>query len=318
MRKFVSFLGTNNMRPPGADLPLDDRRRRSQHLGLRRDDEFVQRHAEHQVRDVHRLERCRSAPGVDAAHAARQGNRRAHDRRRPAFYAHRGEGRRIRPHPLGHRYPVPVRHAVSRLQERLGRHAIHPRSRLRHGQGQGRDHDQVDAGQGRGSLRRSRGAGLQDRRDDGEEQSRRPWSGAWARRSTRSATRSCAHRASCSSRWATSACPAAAPTFSAATTTCRARPTSARIRIRCPRYYGLATGSWKHWAAVWGVDYEWIKKQFASKAMMEKIGHDGVALDRRRAREERPHRPGFEPARDGVLGPCAEQPDARARKWSRR
>ncbi|MEN3297821.1 MAG: formate dehydrogenase major subunit, partial [Burkholderiales bacterium] len=39
-----------------------------------------------------------------------------------------------------------------------------------------------------------------------------------------------------------------------------------------PGYYGLATGSWKHWAAVWGVDYEWIKKQFPSQAMMEKSG----------------------------------------------
>jgi formate dehydrogenase major subunit len=39
-----------------------------------------------------------------------------------------------------------------------------------------------------------------------------------------------------------------------------------------PGYYGLATGAWKHWAAVWGVDYEWIKKQFPSQAMMEKSG----------------------------------------------
>ncbi|MEO8739088.1 MAG: formate dehydrogenase subunit alpha [Casimicrobiaceae bacterium] len=39
-----------------------------------------------------------------------------------------------------------------------------------------------------------------------------------------------------------------------------------------PGYYGLAAGSWKHWAAVWGVDYEWIKKQYASQAMMEKSG----------------------------------------------
>ena len=39
-----------------------------------------------------------------------------------------------------------------------------------------------------------------------------------------------------------------------------------------PAYYGLATGSWKHWAAVWGVDYEWIKKQYASQVMMEKSG----------------------------------------------
>jgi len=39
-----------------------------------------------------------------------------------------------------------------------------------------------------------------------------------------------------------------------------------------PGYYGLATGAWKHFAAAWGVDYEWIKKQFASQEMMEKSG----------------------------------------------
>ena len=39
-----------------------------------------------------------------------------------------------------------------------------------------------------------------------------------------------------------------------------------------PGYYGIAAGSWKHFAAVWGVDYEWIKGRFASQAMMEKPG----------------------------------------------
>lgn len=38
-----------------------------------------------------------------------------------------------------------------------------------------------------------------------------------------------------------------------------------------PGYYGLAAGSWKHFAGVWGVDYEWIKSQFAPN-MMEKSG----------------------------------------------
>ena len=38
-----------------------------------------------------------------------------------------------------------------------------------------------------------------------------------------------------------------------------------------PGYYGVAAGSWKHWATVWGVDYEWLKKQFA-EGMMEKPG----------------------------------------------
>ena len=39
-----------------------------------------------------------------------------------------------------------------------------------------------------------------------------------------------------------------------------------------PGYYGLAEGSWRHFAATWGVDYEWIKKQYASPAMMTKPG----------------------------------------------
>ncbi len=52
-----------------------------------------------------------------------------------------------------------------------------------------------------------------------------------------------------------------------------------------PGYYGIAEGSWKHWAKVWNVDYEWLKGRFASKAMMEKPGMtvsrwiDGVLED---------------------------------------
>jgi formate dehydrogenase major subunit len=38
-----------------------------------------------------------------------------------------------------------------------------------------------------------------------------------------------------------------------------------------PGYYGLAAGSWKHFATVWGVDYEWIKGRYAPD-MMEKSG----------------------------------------------
>ncbi len=39
-----------------------------------------------------------------------------------------------------------------------------------------------------------------------------------------------------------------------------------------PGYYGLAEGSWKHFAKTWGVDFEWIKSQYASPAMMGKSG----------------------------------------------
>ena len=39
-----------------------------------------------------------------------------------------------------------------------------------------------------------------------------------------------------------------------------------------PGYYGIAPGSWAHFARVWGVDLGWLKKQFASEAMMTKPG----------------------------------------------
>jgi len=39
-----------------------------------------------------------------------------------------------------------------------------------------------------------------------------------------------------------------------------------------PGYYGLAEGSWRHYAKVWDVDYEWIKSRYASPAMMTKSG----------------------------------------------
>ena len=38
-----------------------------------------------------------------------------------------------------------------------------------------------------------------------------------------------------------------------------------------PGYYGLAEGAWKHFAKVWGVDFEWIKKQYAP-GMLTKPG----------------------------------------------
>ncbi len=39
-----------------------------------------------------------------------------------------------------------------------------------------------------------------------------------------------------------------------------------------PGYYGLATGSWKHWARVWDVEYDYLLGRFASKDLMEAKG----------------------------------------------
>ncbi len=53
-----------------------------------------------------------------------------------------------------------------------------------------------------------------------------------------------------------------------------------------PGYYGLKTGSWKHWARVWDVDYDYLLNRFASKELMESTGIpvsrwiDGVLEDK--------------------------------------
>ena len=85
-----------------------------------------------------------------------------------------------------------------------------------------------------------------------------------------------------------------------------------------PGYYGVAAGSWRHFAEVWGVDYEWIKAQFASQAMMEKPGItvsrwiDGV-LEKNEL-----DRPGPQPARRSCSGATRRTARRAARRWSRR
>ncbi|MBD1549431.1 molybdopterin-dependent oxidoreductase [Roseibium aggregatum] len=39
-----------------------------------------------------------------------------------------------------------------------------------------------------------------------------------------------------------------------------------------PAYYGLSEGAWHHWARVWGVDYDYLEKRFASKELMQTAG----------------------------------------------
>jgi formate dehydrogenase major subunit len=43
-----------------------------------------------------------------------------------------------------------------------------------------------------------------------------------------------------------------------------------------PGYYGLSEGSWKHWAKVWDLDYEWIKGRFDNTAY-DKSGNEFYA-----------------------------------------
>ncbi|MAF95768.1 MAG: formate dehydrogenase [Rhodospirillaceae bacterium] len=55
-----------------------------------------------------------------------------------------------------------------------------------------------------------------------------------------------------------------------------------------PGYYGLKKGSWKHWARVWDVSYDYIKGRFASEKLMQLKGFpvsrwiDGVLEDKKK------------------------------------
>ncbi len=72
----------------------------------------------------------------------------------------------------------------------------------------------------------------------------------------------------------------------------------------------MAEGSWKHFAKVWDVDFEWIKKQYAP-GMMGKSGItvsrwiDGVIEKNELIDQD------SQPARPVLLGPRPELPDAR-------
>ena len=39
-----------------------------------------------------------------------------------------------------------------------------------------------------------------------------------------------------------------------------------------PGYYGIAEPAWRHFAAVWGVEYDWLRSRFGSKELMERPG----------------------------------------------
>ena len=96
-----------------------------------------------------------------------------------------------------------------------------------------------------------------------------------------------------------------------------------------PCYYGLAEGSWKHWARVWDVDYEWLKSRFDKSQQYDAGGGkmaytmnmpgipvsrwiDGVLEDKSEPLAE------GQPARRVLPGPCLQQPDPRRRRWKRR
>jgi len=69
-----------------------------------------------------------------------------------------------------------------------------------------------------------------------------------------------------------------------------------------PGYFGLSAGSWKHWSAVWDLEFDWVKNRFDPDSYEEVKGKPVSTM----------HRPGMPVSRwiDGVL----EDPDNIAQK----
>ena len=115
-------LGHQQLGPPSAHLSLDHGRRRSQHLGLRRDDQQLQRHPQCQDHDHHGWQSGGSAPRVVAARARGQGAQpRQHDRDRSAADAHGSARHRICAPALRHRHPGHLRACSGTSSRTAGR-----------------------------------------------------------------------------------------------------------------------------------------------------------------------------------------------------
>ncbi len=85
-----------------------------------------------------------------------------------------------------------------------------------------------------------------------------------------------------------------------------------------PGYYGIVPGSWTHWARVWNVDYDWLKEPLRQPGDDGQARHDGVALDRRRAGEERHSSTRTEHPRRCSTGATRRTASRAAWRWSRR
>ena len=229
------------------------------------------------------------------------------DRGRPALHAHRGQGRPVRAHPLGHRHRVPVRRAAPRVQERLGGQEVHRGPRLRHGQGARRRDDQVDTRQGARGLRRRRGHRAPGGQDDGREPAEhhrlvhgpdpahdRQRHGA---RLVHPAAGAGQHR-----RVGRRRQHLPRPRQRAGRHRHRPQP---RLAARLLRPGRRRVQALRHrLGRRLRVDQEAVRARHDEQA-----GHDGVALDRRRDGEERADRPGQQPARHVLLGPRAQLAD---------
>ena len=163
-------VGHQQRRSSGADLSFDDGRGCRQHLGLRRDDQQLQRHPQLPRHSADRRQSGGSPSGFAAAHPARQGaEQRAADRLRSAVHPDGGARHRVCPPAARHRRAAGLGHHLAHPGERLGGQGLRGAAGLGPGADPRRS-GEVAAGRGRERHRRAGSAGQADRPHPGREQ----------------------------------------------------------------------------------------------------------------------------------------------------
>ena len=271
-RKFVSMFGTNNMDHQARICHSTTVAGVANTWGYGAMTNSYNDLMNSKAHVLHRVERGRGPPGLDAALPARQGDGLEDDRGRPALHAHGGQGRPVHPPALRRRHPAALRHALPHLQERLGGQAVPQRPRLRHGQGARGRAEELDAGQGAWRPAACPEAEVYAAAETMAKN--RPSTVVWCMGQTQHSIGNAMVRASCILQLALGNVGVSGGGTNIyrghdnvqGATDVGPNPDS------LPGYYGIVAGSWKHWCRVWGVDYEWMKGRFASQAMMEKPG----------------------------------------------
>ncbi len=243
------------------------------------------------------------------------------DRRRSALHPHRGQGRRLRAHPLGHRHPVPVSACCYHIFKNGWEDKQYIDDRV-YGMDKVREevHDQWTPGQGAGGQRRAEEALLQDAPKTMAKN--RPSTIVWCMGQTQHTIGNAMVRASCILQLALGNVGKIGRRHQHLP---RPRQRAGRDRrrartpIRCLATTASVPGAWQHWAQGLGRGLRVAQEAVRAPAMMTKPGMtvsrwiDGV-MEKNELIDQDSNLRGAV-----LLGPRAQQPDARPgnerRRW---
>ena len=284
-------LGNQQLRSPGAHLSLHHRRRRRQYLGLRRDDQQLQRHPQRQDHHGHGRQSGRGASGFAAAHSRGQGAQpRQHDRHRSADDAHGGARDRI--------CPRAARNPHSRPSTGCSGTSSRTAGRTRNSSASASMGWTTSARRSRSGrpTRSSASPACRKRRSSASPRyfaKQRPSTLIWAMGQTQFTVGTANVRASCILLLATGNVghPGNGANIFRGHTNVQGATDLGLDVTTLPLYYGLDEGAWRHWCRVWEVDYDWMRLPLRQQDAHGNARHPQHALVRCHPAAEGPGRP---------------------------